>query len=94
MKLYSNQKTPLPGVTVYHQVSTAITLSPEEVDKVFWERLMHISQNIYLKDDEIWQITTNYGDQTEEKVGMVGDPVWALPLAAYRLRQAILETSV
>ena len=94
MRIKTNRNQVLTGFFVQHTES--VKLSPEEVDKVFYHRLAELTEGYWLKGNEVWQTLDSHGhgSDMDERVGKITDPELMLPVAALKLRQALIDTAV
>lgn len=88
MKIITNRTTPLEGLTV---PGVVIMLDGDTVDKAFWKRLVDLTENMFIREDEVFRVD---GAELERKVGHVLDKELDLPVAAIRLKKAILDAAI
>lgn len=70
-------------------VSINVTLPKHEVDRVFAEKLNEYCQDLWIKDDFIWEQVSAGSHSFSAKVAPVNDERYAVVVAAVRLKQLL-----
>jgi hypothetical protein len=95
MKITTNQKTPLRGMSIHHRTIETIDLTPEEVDIIFWKRLIDLTEGMFMRDGFLWKCGEDQmGHDWEEKIGPIEDGPYNMAIQAIRLKRTILEAAI